>query len=176
MVVVVTQDMLNSQLRTCPDGSQRASYLPCPPPPAPAPAPAPAPGPNPSPGSVPGSAPGQYCSSRGCWGTGTVFTTEAQLNQALDANQAAAEAAANNSTDTGEGGGTLTTTNESSNDTSSEDTTNETSDDTSSDDTLFDLLKKDSLIKTVPNWIYLVVLLVSSCMSSLLFVVLLASR
>jgi hypothetical protein len=169
MTVVVTQDMLNSQLRTCPDGSQRASYLPCPPPPAPAPAPAP--GPNPSPGSVPGSAPGQFCSDRGCWGTGTVFTTEEQLNQALDANQAAAE----NDSGGGASVGGNTSNDTSSNDTTSGDSTssNDTSNDTK---TFWDTLKDDSLIPTVPNWIYIIVLVVSSCMSSLLFVVLLASR
>lgn len=167
MTVVVTQEMLNSELRTCPDGSQRSSYLPCPP--APGPAPAPAPGPNPSPGSVPGSAPGQFCSSRGCWGTGTVFTTEAQLNQALDANQAAAE---------NDSGGGASVGGNTSNDTSSDDTTSgdSTSSNTEDTKTLWDTLKDDSLIPTVPNWIYIVVLVVSSCMSSLLFVVLLASR
>jgi hypothetical protein len=90
------------------------------------------------------------------------------LNQALDANQAAAE------NDSGGGASVGTSSNDtSSNDTSSNDTTTSNTDDTK---TFWDTLKNDSLIPTVPNWIYIVILVVSSCMSSLLFVVLLASR
>lgn len=158
MVVVVTPEMQNSQLRQCPDGSLRASYLPCPAAPA-QPPPAASAG-----GGTPGSAPGQFCNDRGCWGTGTVFTTEAQLIEALNANQAA-----QNDEDTGAGGGSggsASDATEEEEDTDIESTEEE-------DNTLKSFLTKESWIKNVPNWVYIVTSVLSSSMSCFFMVLLL---
>jgi hypothetical protein len=102
-------------------------------------------------------------------GTGTVFTTEAQLIESLNANQAAGGTDPQDE-DTGAGGDSGGSASDA---TDEEDTDIESTDEEEDTNTLKSFLTKESWIKNVPNWVYIVTSVLSSSMSCFFMVLLL---